>query len=304
MPPTSVDRVSAASSRPVRLAVGVVGCGRVGSALGAALRRAGHDIVAVSAVSEASRRRAGTALPGVPVRGIPDVVQAADLVLLAVPDDVLAPLVSGLATAGFWRPGQVVAHTSGRHGLAVLEPATDSGVVPMALHPAMTFTGSAADVERVGECCFGITAPQGWRPMAKSLVIEIGSEPLWVADADRSTYHAGLAHGANHLVTLIAQAMEILGSTGIERPDRLLRPLVEAALDNALRAGDAALTGPVSRGDVGTVEVHLGELSRQAPDILMAYRAMARATLQRAVRAGRLRTDLALPIVDLLEEPT
>ncbi len=288
--------------RPARLTVGVVGTGRVGSVLGAALQRAGHHVVAVSAVSQVSRERAARLLPDADIREITDVVDTAELVVLAVPDDVLAPLVAGLASTGHWRRGRLVVHTSGRHGLAVLGPAAQEGVVPLALHPAMTFTGSPADLDRLVDCCFGVTAPEEFRAVAEAIVLEIGAEPVWVAEADRATYHAALAHGANHLVTLTAQAMQVLASTGVPHPDRVLRPLVEAALDNALRSGDAALTGPVARGDVGTVEVHLDRLRRQGPDVRMAYRAMALATAQRAVASGRLREDLALPIIDALQE--
>ncbi|MFV0463379.1 MAG: Rossmann-like and DUF2520 domain-containing protein [Nostocoides sp.] len=287
---------------PARFRVGIVGAGRVGSVLGAALARAGHSVVAVSAVSEASRERAARLLPGVPIRDIPDVLTASDLVVFAVPDDALIPLVHGLAETDHFGYGQLVAHTSGRHGLAPLWPAADRGCVPLALHPAMTFTGGGGDLDRLADCAFGVTAPEMWRPVAEALVIELGADPVWIADADRVAYHAALAHGANHLVTLIAQSSEILRGAGVAAPDRVLRPRVEAALDNALRGGDAALTGPVSRGDAGTVEAHLTELSTAAPDILMAYRALALATAQRAVASGRLRPDLALPVVELLED--
>lgn len=292
--------MTSAQERPARLTVGIVGVGRVGSVLGAALAGAGHRVVGVSAVSEASLSRAARLLPGVPVLDIPDVVAACELVVLAVPDDALTPLAAGLATTRTWRPGQLVVHTSGSHGLAPLAPAAAQRVVPLAIHPAMAFTGSPADLARIGECCFGVTAPEEYRPVAEALVLEIGAEPVWIPDADRTTYHLALAHSATHLVTLVAQSMQLLGEVGVEHPDRMLRPLLEAALDNALRAGDAALTGPVARGDIGTVEAHLHELRRLAPDILSAYRAVSLATAQRAVTSGRLREDLALPIIDAL----
>ncbi|MBV8932482.1 MAG: NAD(P)-binding domain-containing protein, partial [Kutzneria sp.] len=127
-------------SRPARLAVGVISAGRVGSVLGAALARAGHVVVAVSAVSDDSLRRAERLLPGVPVLAVDQVATRADLVLLAVPDDALAGLVRGLAATGSLRPGQIVVHTCGAHGVSVLRPAADLGALPLALHPAMTFT--------------------------------------------------------------------------------------------------------------------------------------------------------------------
>ena len=294
--------VTSAQQRPARLTVGVVGAGRVGSVLGAALAAAGHRVTGVSAVSDASRERAARLLPGIPVKEIPDVVAGAELVLLAVPDDALADLVAGLAATGAWQAGQIVVHTSGLHGLEVFEPAAEQHVLPLALHPAMTFTGTAVDLERLADCCFGVTAAEPLRPVAEALVLEVGAEPVWVAEADRGAYHLALAHGANHLVTLVSQALDILGGTGIEAPDRVLGPLVRAALDNALRARDAALTGPVARGDLGTVERHVSIAADQSPDVRPAYVAMALATVERAARDRRLRADQAGPIADFLRE--
>ncbi len=130
-------------SRPARLRIGIVSAGRVGAALGGALARAGHEFVAASAVSAASIRRAERVLPGVPMRPADEVVAAADFVLLAVPDDALRPLITGLASTDAWRPGQLVAHTSGAHGIGVLDAAAARGVLALALHPVMTFTGRA-----------------------------------------------------------------------------------------------------------------------------------------------------------------
>lgn len=283
------------------LRVGVVGAGRVGAVLGAALAAAGHRVVAVSAVSEASRERAEALLPEVPVLPVEEVVAAGDLVLLAVPDDALAGLVAGLATTGAWRSGQIVAHTSGAHGLTPFAPAVEQGVIPLALHPAMTFTGTSLDLARLHEACFGITAPEPLRAVAEALVMEMGGEPVWVPEEARALYHAALAHGSNHLVTLVAQAREILAEAGVEHGDRLLRPLLQASLDNALVSGDSALTGPVARGDVGTVATHLSVLGALAPDLRPAYAAHATATARRALRTGRLRADQAAPILDLTD---
>jgi predicted short-subunit dehydrogenase-like oxidoreductase (DUF2520 family) len=290
--------------RPARLAVGVVGAGRVGAVLGAALVRAGHHVVAVSGVSEASRTRAADLLPGVPVLPPEDVVRASELVLLAVPDDSLADLVAGLSATDAWRAGQLAAHTSGRHGASVFEAAARQRVLGMALHPAMTFTGTRLDLERLPDCCFGITAPEPLRPVAEALVIELGAEPVWIAEEARAMYHAALAHGANHLVTLVSQSMQALRAAGVEAPDRLLGPLVEAALDNTLRAGDAALTGPVARGDAGTVAEHLRQLESLTPDVRPTYVALARATAERALAGGRLKPHAAEPLLDILASDT
>ncbi|WP_346776592.1 DUF2520 domain-containing protein [Streptomyces sp. HNM0574] len=292
-----------AEDRPARLTVGIVGAGRVGCALGAALRTAGHRPVAASGVSEASRRRAAELLPGVPLVEPAEVLARADLVLLTVPDDALPDLVAGLARTGAIRPGQLLAHTSGRFGAGVLEPALRAGALPLALHPVMTFTGTAVDVARLAGCSFGVTAPEELRLAAQALVIEMGGEPEWIAEESRPLYHAALAMGANHLVTLVSQAMELLRTTGVEAPDRMLGPLLGAALDNALRSGDAALTGPVARGDAGTVSAHVAELGRHAPQMVSGYLAMARATADRALDHGLLKPESAEELLDVLSEP-
>ena len=292
--------VSTPHDRPARFDVGIVGAGHVGAVLGAALVRAGHVVTGVSAVSEASLERAAALLPGVPVKPIPEVVSGAHLVVLAVPDDALEPLVAGLSSTGTFTQGQLVMHTSGAHGISVFEAAAASDIIPLALHPAMTFTGTALDLERLGGCCFGVTTVDLARPVGEALVIEMGGEPVWVAEDDRVTYHAALAHGANHLVTLVAQAMQLLGETGIEDPARVLEPLLTAALANTLQRGDAALTGPVARGDAGTVAGHVAMLRKVAPDIQPTYLALARATAQRALLSGRLRASAADPLLELL----
>ncbi|MBW8730113.1 MAG: DUF2520 domain-containing protein [Terrabacter sp.] len=292
--------VSTPHERPARFDVGVVGAGRVGAVLGAALARAGHVVSGVSAVSEESLDRAATLLPGVPVKPIPEVVSGAHLVVLAVPDDALADLVAGLSATATFTPGQLVMHTSGAHGISVFEAAADSDIVPLAIHPAMTFTGTEIDLDRLHDCCFGVTTLDLARPLGEALVIEMGGDPVWVAEEDRVTYHASLAHGSNHLVTLVAQSMQLLGEAGVDDPARVLEPLLTAALSNALRRGDAALTGPVARGDAGTVAGHVAMLRKVAPDIRPTYLALARATAQRALLSGRLRAADAGPLLELL----
>jgi predicted short-subunit dehydrogenase-like oxidoreductase (DUF2520 family) len=292
----------AGHEHPARLDVGVIGAGRVGTALAVALRRAGHRIAAASAVSSASRDRVDRYLSGTVVLQPAEVVAAADLVLLTVPDDALAGLVAGLAATGAPLAGRMLAHTSGRHGLAVLEPATELGALPLALHPVMTFTGRADDADKLTGISFGVTAPTVLRPAAEVLVMEMGGEPVFIAEADRALYHAALAGAANHLVTLVVQAEDLLRRVGVAQPARMLGPLLSAALDNALRLGDAGLTGPVARGDAETVAGHVDALRADAPEALPAYLALARLTATRALASGTLSAPDAQRLLDVLAE--
>ncbi|CAM4099241.1 hypothetical protein MB901379_04505 [Mycobacterium basiliense] len=284
--------------RPARLKVGIISAGRVGTALGVALERADHVVVACSAISRASLQRAQRRLPDTPVLPPQDVAAGAELLLLAVTDSELASLVSGLAATSAVRPGTIVAHTSGANGIGILAPLTQQGCVPLAIHPAMTFTGSDEDISRLPDTCFGVTASDdvGYA-IAQSLVLEMGGEPFCVREDARILYHAALAHASNHLVTVLADALEALRAAlrgqellGQQRVDnqpggiaeRIVGPLARAALENTLQRGQAALTGPIARGDAAAVAGHLAALMQLDPQLANAYRVNALRTAQRS----------------------
>lgn len=288
-----------------RLRAGVISAGKVGAVLGAALQRAGHTAEAVSAVSQASLGRAEELLPGVPVRPPDEVAASADLVVLAVPDDALPGLVRGLVATGSLRAGQIVLHTCGSRGVDVLAPAAEVGALPLALHPAMTFTGRSEDLERLSTACAAVTAAEGaetsWN-VAEALAVELGMEPVRVPEQSRLIYHTALAHGSNHLVTLVNDCVELLQRSGVDSPERVVAPMLSAALDNALRFGPRAITGPVSRGDAGTVRSHLAALEETDSGAVPGYVALARRTAERAVRSGVLRADDSSEVWNVLGE--
>jgi predicted short-subunit dehydrogenase-like oxidoreductase (DUF2520 family) len=172
--------------------------------------------------------------------------------------------------------------------------------LPLALHPVMTFAGTDVDLQRLDGACFGATTIEDLRPVAEALVIEMGSEPVWIAEAQRTTYHAALAFGANNLVTLVTEAADLLTAAGVPNPERMLGPLLGAALDNSLRHGDRALTGPVARGDAGTVGKHLDAIAARAPEAISAYVEMSRLTAVRALAAGSLSPERAAALLDVL----
>jgi len=268
------------------LAVGVVGAGRVGLALAAGFARAGHHLAGVAPRSPESRGTAAGRLPGVPLLGPADLAAQASVLLVTVPDDAVASVVMGLAADGVLHTGQAVVHTSGRHGLAVLDAAAAAGAIPLALHPAMTFQGTSEDVERLTGTHFGVTARGRHWALAEQLVAALGGHPVSVPEELRPLWHAGLAHGANHLVTLVSSALEVIRATGASDPAAVLRPLLTAALDGALASGMQALTGPVARGDAATVSAHLDALAAAAATERPVYLALARATADRTARGS------------------
>ena len=305
---------------PARLSVGLISAGRVGTAIGAALERRGHVVAAVVARSERSRdllaHRLPEARPADPVA----VAEAGELLILAVPDSALPGIVAELAEAGAFRPGHIVVHVAGAVGANVLRPAAEAGAVVVAAHPAMTFTGGDADVDRMEGCSWALTSPdETGLVVGQMLVMEMGGLPVTVAESSRALYHAALAHGANHLVTLVGDAAEALAASFAVTPAgavegdpdgmggqdaqalarRTLEPLLRAALDNVLASGDSALTGPVMRGDAVTVSRHLDALEHVDAGIADGYRVLAMRTADRC-GAGRDVTDLLAP--DLTEQ--
>ncbi|MDF0530913.1 DUF2520 domain-containing protein [Tsukamurella sp. 8F] len=273
---------------PARLSVGVVSAGRVGTALGEALERVGHVVSAVSAPSSRSAERAAGRLPEARIAAPSDIAARAELLVLAVPDTELDRLVVQLAPRT--NPSAIVLHTSGAGGAGVLAPFAERGCTTVAFHPAMTFADSPEDTDRIAAACVGVTAADevGFA-VGQALAIELGAEPVRVAETRRPLYHAALAHGANHLQTVVADALAALtvalddgahqdsvGGPAEGLSERVLGPLARAALENALRSGPAALTGPAARGDADTVARHLAALAAVDTDIAAAYRAQSR----------------------------
>jgi predicted short-subunit dehydrogenase-like oxidoreductase (DUF2520 family) len=284
------------------LRIAIVGCGRVGSVLGAAWHRAGHRIVGVSARSDTSRLRADALLPGVPVGDPQQITVDADLVFVAVPDQDLHHIVDALVLAGAIRAGQFVVHPAGRYGLDVLEGAARVGAIPLAIHPALPLTGTSMDLDRLTGSAFGVTAPDGMRTVAEALVVELGAEPVWVPEAARGSYHAALAFAANYSMTLVNTSVGLLRDTGAESPERILGPLVRASVETALERGDRAQTGPISRADAETVSEHLHLLEDQAPLVAQSYRALGKLTVDRLLDAGVLDGEQASRVLRALEE--
>lgn len=226
--------MSGPESRAGRLGVGIIGAGRVGPVLGAALAGAGHAIVGISAVSPESRDRAEAMLPGAPILDVPTIIERSELVILAVPDAELAGLVAGLAATGAWQAGQLVMHTAPGVGISVLQPAFAAGAIPLAVHPALSFTGTSVDLARLREAFCAVTAPAPVLPIAQALVVEMGAEPVIVNENDRAAYAEAIATASSFSTAIVAQAIGLLDGIGVDAAGAILAPLVRSAVENAL----------------------------------------------------------------------
>lgn len=223
-----------AAERAGRLGVGTIGAGHVGPVLAAALAGAGHALTGISAVSAESRDRADAMLPGVPVLTVPEVIERSELVLLAVPDSELPGLVEGLASTGAWQAGQLVIHTSARYGIAVLEPARIAGAIPLAVHPAMAFSGTSIDIPRLTGTWFAVTAPAAVLPIGQALVVEMGGEPLVIDEADRPAYAEAIDTAVSFSASIVDQATRLLRDIGVDTPGQVLAPLIRSSVEQAL----------------------------------------------------------------------
>lgn len=217
-----------------RLGVGVVGAGRVGPVLARALAGAGHAITGISAISAESRERAEGMLPGVPILEVAEIVRRSELVLFAIPGDELAELVRGLTALGAWQPGQIAVHTAPEHGYGVFAPALAAGVIPLALHPAIVFTGTSLDLSRLSNATIAVTAPAPVLPIGQALAVEMGAEPVIVREQDRAAYAEAMAAATEFSRAVVRQAVDAMRAIGLERPDRAIEGVVRAAIEEEL----------------------------------------------------------------------
>lgn len=279
----------------------VVGPGRAGTLLAVALARTGHRVVAVAGGNADARRRLAALVAGArPVADPREAAERARLLVLAVPDAAIEQVVTGLAAADAIGEAHRLVHLAGALGLAPLRRAALAGAGVAACHPAMTIPSGSHDPAALVGAAWAVTAPPADREWAHELVRDLGGDPYDLADDRRTLYHAGLALGSNAAAAAVAAARQLLLAAGVDNPRAFLDPLVSASVGNVAEHGAVALTGPIVRGDVGTVAAHLAALRADLPALLEPYRHLARAVL--AVAAPGLDAPVAASLRDLLDE--
>ena len=279
--------------------VAIVGAGRVGTAVGVLLLAAGHTVTAVSG-RDATRIRVAEFLPGVPVVDPALAVTGATVVVVAVPDDELASVTAEIAPR--CRRGTWVAHCSGALGLDVLEAARAAGARRLAVHPLQTFPDVRRAIEELPGCAAAVTADdeEGYA-VGEAIARDLGARPFRLADDARPLYHAAAVLASNDLVALSGLAARAFEVAGVPDPAAAMLPLQRATVDNVGRLGPApALTGPIVRGDAGTVDRNLAALSARLPEAVNAYVVLARVALDLATSSGRLDPARAASVEEVL----
>ena len=220
-----------------RLNVAVVGAGPAGIAMAKAISDAGHSLMAIATTDPARAEQVATVLPGVNIAPVVDAVQGVDLVIFAIPGKELAQLVSGLVKTESLSRGQLLAHTSPDYGYEVFDEALSVGVVPMAIHPAIRFTGiSSIDRTRLMDSYIAVDSPKAVLPVVQTLAIELGGEPVHVSAEARAKYAEAISVASSFTSLIVGQAITLLEDANIEKPRNILSAIMRSALEESLRS--------------------------------------------------------------------
>jgi predicted short-subunit dehydrogenase-like oxidoreductase (DUF2520 family) len=281
-----------------KLTLGVIGAGRVGTALALSFARAGRKVVAVASRSMSSARALARRVPGSRASSLQDAADRADLVFLTVPDDAIEAVASGIR----WRAGAACVHCSGAGDLDLLERAAAQGARVGGFHPLRMFGEPGKSFDMRG-CAVAIAGPDALARELERLARAIGARPLRLPDGGRALYHAAANFSGAFVVGLIAETIALWRKIGIAEGDalRALLPLLRGSVDNVEKLGPAGALGSViARGDVGTVRRHLDALARSAPESLDLYRLLSLRTIPVAMAKGTLESATAKEIEALL----
>lgn len=284
--------------------VAIIGSGVLGTSLGILLRRAGYEIAAICSRNRRSAQEAASLIGSGEVIGDPGLAaMGADVVLLAVPDRAIPAVAIEVAAGGALKRGAVVAHLAGGLASGILAGVTAAGGHRGAMHPLQSFADVEAAVRSLRDSFFFIEGDPEAVEVLRSLVIALDGRPVHVDAGAKALYHAGAAAASNFLVTLVDYAVSLLVRAGVPKDTALpaLLPLIKGTVANLESVGlPHALTGPIARGDLGTVKRHLRALEKMPGDMVRLYRNLARKTVEVALRKGQLEHGDADALLDLL----
>jgi predicted short-subunit dehydrogenase-like oxidoreductase (DUF2520 family) len=287
--------------------IAIIGLGKTGTAIGYLLRKAGYPVVAVTCRSPESVQK-GVRYTGGKAFTSDANAEAASLascIFIATPDDSIAPVCNDIAQKGGITPGDKVIHMSGSGGLDLLRSARDAGAIVASIHPLQSFADVEGAIRNLPSSTFGITADEDLREWSAVLVRKLGGIPFEIPAEVKPLYHAAACMVSNYLTTLINTAEEIYLSLGLSRDEAInaFWPLIEGTLKNVETKGSVqALTGPISRGDVGTIEEHIRLFREKLPAYLPSYCTMGLLTVNLAMKRNALPPERASVIKNILEE--
>ncbi|MBI4186298.1 MAG: DUF2520 domain-containing protein [Chloroflexi bacterium] len=283
--------------------IGFIGAGIVGTALASGLGRRGYAVIGTSSRSLASAENLARSVGGCRAFNNPqDVADIAEIVFITTPDDAIASVASRIR----WRTGQSVVHCSGAASTDLLEPARQAGARVGCFHPLQTFASVGQAIENIPGSTFALEAEEPLLSTLKDMAAALDGHWIELKADDKVVYHAAAVIACNYLVTLVKLATDLWQTFDVPRHQAIqaLLPLLRGTMNNIDAVGiPQCLTGPIARGDAGTVRKHLDALQRASPDLLSAYRELGLQTIPVALAKGRLNERQAKELESILEQP-
>jgi predicted short-subunit dehydrogenase-like oxidoreductase (DUF2520 family) len=283
------------------LKLGFIGAGTVGTALSVRLGSKGYPVVAVSSRSRTSAENLARAVNGCHVydsnQGVADNAQ---LVFITTPDDAIASVVSQIR----WHPGQSVVHCSGADSTDILQPAKESGAQVGAFHPLQTFASVKQAIENIPGSTFAVEAREPLLKTLKDMATALDGHWVELKASDKVLYHAAAVIACNYMVTLVKLATDLWQTFNVppHQATRALLPLLKGTIHNIETVGiPQCLTGPIARGDIGTIKKHLDALNQTAPQLVSTYRELGLQTIPIAVAKGRINQNQAQELRVILQ---
>lgn len=266
------------------LKIGFMGAGTVGTALAVLLSQKGYEFIGASRKSRASAGRVSNFHI---LDSNQEVADNADFVFITTPDDAIATVVSQVK----WQKGQSVVHCSGADSVQVLEPARKAGAMVGGFHPLQTFAGIEQAIENIPGSTFAIEAEEPLKSTLKDMATAVGGQSIELKAEDKAAYHAAAVFACNYLVTLVKLSTDLWQTFSIppDQATKALLPLIRGTLHNIETIGiPQCLTGPIARGDTGTVSKHLKTLHDKVPSLLPPYRELGLQTIPVAMAKGKI----------------
>ena len=279
---------------------GFIGAGTTGTALAIRLSQKGCPVVAVSSRTLSSAQKLAGLVPSCQVcHAAQEVADAAELVFITTPDDVVAQVCGEVQ----WRAGQSVVHCSGAHSLDILESARKLGAAVGSFHPLQTFADIDQAIENLSGSTFALEAEEPLLSTLKELTLLLNGNWVELKPGDKVLYHAAAVFACNYLVTLFKLALDLWLDFGISAREatKALLPLLQGTINNIDNIGlPDCLTGPVARGDSGTIERHLIALETRSPSLLTTYKELGLQTIPIALAKGKVNERKAEEMKGLL----
>jgi predicted short-subunit dehydrogenase-like oxidoreductase (DUF2520 family) len=284
--------------------ISIIGPGVVGSTLGRTLRRVGYTIAAVAGGSDETRTAELARAIDASDASTAQAAAAGELVLLSVPDAAIQRVCDQLAAAGALGHRPMLAHCSGALDTSVLQSARDAGCAVGSMHPLQTFPSVEAAIARLPGTWWFIEGDEAALPAMDAIATHTGGRAVRIDPAGKAIYHAAAVMSANYLTTVLDAALEMYERVGLDRDiaRKAIAPIVRATVENVLQHDTAdALSGPIARGDVETVDAHLTALDTLEGDFAALYRRIGLRTVRIARRRGSIDDAMAANILALLE---